>query len=556
MVKLLVPRGARSVEPEHISRLKSVAKWRMPLEGSPEWVQFRLSSAAAERDPQYRRRIKEAARTAAGTHYVVERNGAGLPADEGIREFLSEYNRRSANYGIHYLPSSFNIFEAFSDFVPQYGVFVPLNEIDHVCSVRGFLDYQASNDTQVPGMELEKLPENTIFNFSFTETPGDWIFEEAAEKFVVCSFSMVRHGNEITAMCLAGLERDLAAETAEIESRGSSILSDPRKPLLEPDASLTPRAVALDDDGKFHRMYAALRFDIRKQAIQVRYLLFDDGNLWNVKTDDSLTLSYVDEMSSDYLEEEWIASVEKRSSLFSFLLRLTGLNSYFLSRRDFLLSDKAITGLAEGRSSAKGRKCVDNSLRSQVVFEKNVSTLLGSNTDPIAVVLPQLELSVEVDGYWERLPFGTYGAGKDGERVLGRTWVRKTLSRRQALMPGAPVTGHLTERLSVSLRDDEGYIYVLRNAAHQLDMFKVGLTRRNVSTRASELSRGTGVPDAFLTVQSWWVPDVVYAEKRIHQLLEGNRVKPSREFFRADYSVIRAAVDLVVSELSGNSVPI
>ena len=215
MTKILVPRSIGVGEPEHISRLKSVARWRMPAEGSPAWVRFRLDSAAAERDPRYRRELKEAGRRAEGTHKVVEVNGAGLPADSGIREFLSEYNRRTANYGLHYLPSSFNIFEAFISYMPKYGVFVPLEEVDHVCSLRGFLDHQACTNSQSPESELKRLAENKIFNFSFTEEAGTWVLEEAAERFVVCSFSMVRHGDELTVMSLAGLEQDLVAETRE-----------------------------------------------------------------------------------------------------------------------------------------------------------------------------------------------------------------------------------------------------------------------------------------------------------------------------------------------------
>ncbi|MGO1002026.1 GIY-YIG nuclease family protein [Lysobacter sp. CA196] len=220
---------------------------------------------------------------------------------------------------------------------------------------------------------------------------------------------------------------------------------------------------------------------------------------------------------------------------------------------DIVISDKAVTDIAG--AGTKERKIFEKAIASQILYERKVQTLVETGCEPASVLLPPFELKVEVEGYWERLPFGTYGSGPEGERVLGRTWVRKTLSKRQASMYGSSVAGSFSDRSQALPAAEEGYIYVLRNAAHQIDIFKVGLTRRSVSTRAAELSRGTGIPDIFLTVQSWWVPDVVYAEKRIHKILDGYRLKDAREFFKAEYAVIRSAIDLVVGELSGRVVP-
>ena len=221
-------------------------------------------------------------------------------------------------------------------------------------------------------------------------------------------------------------------------------MSDPGKPLLEFDASLETCAVPLDSGKRFHRMYAGFRFDLRKEAIQVRYLLFDNGSSWNIQTDDLLTLDYASNISTERTPDKSIEAVEKRAGLFAFLHRLTGLLTYFIERCGSVLADKAITDVAELGATVKGRKQVEAALRSQVVYERRVATLLGSSRDPVAIVLPKFELNVELDGYWERLPFGTYGIGRDGERVLGRTWVNKTLSKRQASMPGAPTSALLT----------------------------------------------------------------------------------------------------------------
>lgn len=557
MTKLILPKSTvASDEPEHIKRLKQIARWRLPAEGTSDWVAFRLQAAAAERNPAYRKYMKESSRASHATHYAMERNGAGLPADSGVREFLSEYNRRTANFGLHYLPASFNIFEAFSEYLPKYGVFVPLKERDHLLSVRRFMDYQASLIDESYAYSVSEIEGGVIFNYSFVEDPGEWVFEEGGQRFVVCTASLVRHGTELSVMCLGGLQEDLRAATSEIEESHSNVRRDPAKPLLVEDENLRREAVALDARGKFHRLFFGFRVDLEKQRMQTRYILFDDGRSWGIKTDDPVTLDYIDRISNaDEDKSAWTRYIEERGGIFSFLLRLAALPKFFSSQAESVVLDKTITSIAdETQSSSKSRRIFGKALRNQVVYERKVSTLLGSVGDSSAVTLPGLELSVEVDGYWEKLLVGEYGVDRDGERILGRTWVRRTLSKRQATTPRSTVTGALEHPSSLSISDDAGYIYVLRNAAHQHDIFKIGLTRRDVAIRASELSRGTGIPDVFLIVQKWLVPDVVYAEKRIHQLLSAHRLKDSREFFKADYPVIRSAVDVVVSELLGRCV--
>ncbi|MGO1002338.1 hypothetical protein [Lysobacter sp. CA196] len=340
MVKLLVPRGSflRDTEPTHISRLKEVAKWRLPEEGSREWVDFRLRSAAAEQDPRYRKLLRESSKIAWATMHAVERNGAGLPADSGVREFLSEYNRRTGNFGLHYLPASFNVFEAFSNYLPKYGVFVPLRESDFVCSIRGFLDYQASLVDRDLRVAIGCIPEGEIFNFSFAENTGDWILEEGGERFVISSFSMVRHAGELTAICLGGFERDLLAETSFIKSMFSEGEMNASKPLLEVDASLKAEAVALDREARFHRMYFGFRFDVDKCAMQTRYMLFDGGNSWSLKTDDPITLDRTDDFSGVKEPDRWVEFIEKRGGVFSFLARFFGLLAYFKSKQDLVVA--------------------------------------------------------------------------------------------------------------------------------------------------------------------------------------------------------------------------
>lgn len=98
---------------------------------------------------------------------------------------------------------------------------------------------------------------------------------------------------------------------------------------------------------------------------------------------------------------------------------------------------------------------------------------------------------------------------------------------------------------------NKGYIYIMRNASHDKDIFKVGLTRRETETRAKELY-STGVPDKYLVAEEFETVDCVLAEKLIHQKLEKYRLNDKREFFKAQYSTIRKIVNEIVNEVNNS----
>jgi len=97
------------------------------------------------------------------------------------------------------------------------------------------------------------------------------------------------------------------------------------------------------------------------------------------------------------------------------------------------------------------------------------------------------------------------------------------------------------------LGPDPGSIYLVRSAAHGNDVYKIGLTRRTVDERATELSRATGVPLPFDVLASWTVPDCTDAERRIHQALAACRLSPGREFFRESLPTIVLAIERVLA---------
>jgi hypothetical protein len=213
----------------------------------------------------------------------------------------------------------------------------------------------------------------------------------------------------------------------------------------------------------------------------------------------------------------------------------------------------------------------------EIVIERHVTEFLNfrkklSNSKSISLVAPVHQIShrnvkvlprkvqrspnksefyapnykVETRGFWKQLLPNAVGRDKNGNPIHGRTWVSQTESWVEEV-DDAPVV--VTEKIFSVNPENEGFIYVMRSAAHQKDVFKVGLTRRNSEQRSRELTRTTGSPDHFLVVQEWAVNDCVLAERLIHDELQIYRINPSREFFKAPYSIIRSAIDRVIDTL-------
>ncbi len=159
------------------------------------------------------------------------------------------------------------------------------------------------------------------------------------------------------------------------------------------------------------------------------------------------------------------------------------------------------------------------------------------------------DFQAEVSGFWRRLTPGQIGADKYGRPIHGRTWIKQTLSWIEPVDAGAlRVKASRGEETVPQSAKSPGYIYVMRSAAHNKDIFKIGLTTRGSDVRSDELSSTTGSPDKFLVVQEWKVSDCGLAEKLIHERLDQYRMNPKREFFQAPYKIIFQAIDDVIAE--------
>lgn len=81
----------------------------------------------------------------------------------------------------------------------------------------------------------------------------------------------------------------------------------------------------------------------------------------------------------------------------------------------------------------------------------------------------------------------------------------------------------------------EGYIYIMRCPSHEVDLHKIGRTKRHPEQRVKELN-GTGVPEEFIVIDHWEVADDVLAEALVHKALD--RYRRNKEYFKAPAKTI------------------
>lgn len=90
-----------------------------------------------------------------------------------------------------------------------------------------------------------------------------------------------------------------------------------------------------------------------------------------------------------------------------------------------------------------------------------------------------------------------------------------------------------------------GAIYVLSNPAMP-GLLKIGMTERDVRSRASELSAATGVPEGFVIEAYFLVNDPRTIESEVHNALAPRR-KSGREFFEMDVLDALSAISRIAN---------
>ncbi len=507
-------------------------------------------------DPEFKRFVKTQFKRATSILEVQMSNGAGLPMDIEIRHSVREFNYRAFNYGLDKMPSSFNTLEAFFDYDEELLFFRLLEEEHHMFSVFDYVDFVTSGDfRETKDRILDHMVEDLIYHFDVTDELEDITFSsDAGDRYVIGGFSLVRRGHEVVVLVMTGKATDTDIETKRLADLAFTIA--PGKEQMQPHKERVREAVRLFGKTAYWKTLVHCRIDIETGTVDARYVQQDAGDSYITITDD---ISGLVNSKGEFRDaghrstyESMVERIGSFSSLFELAAKCLYLPFYLDTVEDRITSEDHPTRLAGERGKrffVRDTKAVPVGLKvfSRTVWVVNKSIEPQSDSIYFAVG----DFKVETNGYWKSLEHNAVGTDKNGNPMHGRTWVQRTLTWREKDKQTMAISRNAHRVREGEGQSSAGYVYLMRNAAHQLDIFKVGRTMRSAAERAKDLSSTSGAADKFLVANEWWVRDCVLAEALVHERLNQYRVNPGREFFKVDFRTAMSIVDEVVQQVNG-----
>jgi hypothetical protein len=321
-----------------------------------------------------------------------------------------------------------------------------------------------------------------------------------------------------------------------------------------------PNATELSPDDRFlegvpgvSRVLMATRFNLSNKSNDVRYLMLDQGASFHIVTDDFGMLKRgvrPQASDSEYAElcSRQISELAAYADLSSAAAALIYLPAFLITQASSCSETEFLTELGVEGKEPRARRILRVLGKYPFSRRRTVHCLSGPAPDPGSLgpsdyrVRPP-ELTFDTRGFWKPLGQGLIGAAPDGTPVVGKTWVQRT----EAWESSSPEEFLARRRRAPDQGSPSEYIYVIRSPGHAADLYKVGMTRREVSTRADELTNSTAAPLPFGVLASWAVMDASAAERAIHDALAPYRVSSRREFFRVSLPVIIRIIDGVVA---------
>jgi hypothetical protein len=507
----------------------------------------------AEMDIGIRIQVKDLERRLPSFWITRARGGSGFIMATLLREYFIEYFSRWMEHGPLSLPSSFNVMESFLIFNKNYLAFDLRSEREHLLALYHYFDWYTSNGLpNDPAILLDVMQDGLIYSYNMTNDIESFYLSTSDSKLAISGVSLVRHGNELSCVVLAGENPPYPPD--EDIRRKRSIASKPTKgheaiaPAL--DWNISDRY--LPGFAKFSRVIFLSRFDLTRMSYDVRYVLCDDGPGFMIFSDDEMMFTRADlGEGKDAAFKVSREGLDRYQELFSAAAALIYLPLVFVDNAASIDEARFITELKTMEHDESVKKAINELGRKEVIFNRSVHCL-GTDKNPKRedygrIDPPEMEFSS--DGYWRHLVPGQIGEDRNGDHVVGKTWVK----RLESWSARNPESFLLQKSKPLAMGPDPGIIYIVRSPGHNIDVYKIGLTRRTVDERIRELGCATGVPLPFAVLAKWEVENCAEIEKEVHRALEARRVNSRREFFFAPLPEILAVIQRIIAEtkLSG-----
>lgn len=539
-------------------RMAEIGFWAIPRKGTKDYDRL-VKELKKKETPELKKQVKKIYKKAAALMEVQQVNGLGFSADTMLREYNREYNSRVLNGSLHDLPSSFHVAEAFNKFLPPSATFRILDEIDHIFSFNEFIDFVTSDNLDLSDLpSLEHIVDGKIYSYNSACDPREITFSTQNNKtYGLSSISLIKFENEVSIIIVAGQECDLSAKTEEIKEslRNQKIFS--HRNHIQPSEEFEVGAMPLSESCPLLKTIVLARIDLDRNTFDARYVFEDWGQSYHGVTDD--VSAFIDS-SGNFINrdaEEYVKKMPEIMSQYQALFELCKtclfLPDYFEMYSEDVRIERHPTDFIQFRNKQKNKKSISLvGSAYKIPYRQPAVLIRESRRSPTRAEFSTPDINIETSGFWKKLPIDSQGKDKNGNPITGRTWVSKTISWTEEPVGDGKVAITRNNTNTVNSTGNAGFIYVMRSGAHQKDVFKVGLTKRDSETRSKELSGSTSSPDHFLVVEEWFVKDCVLAEKIIHQKLDGYRVNPKREYFKARYSIIFSVIDEVIAEIENS----
>jgi hypothetical protein len=414
----------------HQQRMRDLARYFVSdyRDSPPEWRAFVEGRNRTERRA-WKGRVRKFFQNASSQVSAILENGAGLIADQVLRDMLFEYNDRNWAHGLGALPPSFNVLEAFVTYNARENWFGLRPERDHIFSLGDFLDFVTSPDAPSDKIAVaDAIPQGEIHSYNAVGNLKDLAFLHAdGGRYVAGAITFVRLNDELSWLLIGGPETDIKAESERIAAQWKKerphFISE--KHLDDPSRFAEAEAVCLpgtDDVWKTH-LFGRLNLTTRKH--EVRYLAYDHGYGYETDTDDPAV--FPETSRGAPLLPESVRTLEKGQRIPNENLILTeiaetcfALPAYFRFKIQLVRERQQPTRLAA--PSPATRRDIEHARQDQRVLYRKVAALeiIDIGLPPVVRAYAPPRFQVEVDGFWRRLSSpNSVGRGPNGETVNG-----------------------------------------------------------------------------------------------------------------------------------------
>lgn len=552
--QILVPREKRLLVPsELIMRPLSPFERRMldldfafrgPPQGSPEGVRLQR---LMDMDIAFQLKLKELERRLPHVILARMKGGSGLQLANVLRWYFGEYLDRLFKHGPESFPTSFNVVESFLSFNQEYMFFDLRDELEHLISIDDYFRwYERGDGPKEPRILEGMMTEGQIYSYEMVSDAGGFrIAGDSTQVFAGVSF--VRHKHELSCLLLAGENPPLHSDE-EVLSRFHDVIPAPGRNEIVPHPTLTVRDRYLDGYPGFAKVIVLTRFDLRAAKHDVRYVNLDSGPSFVVLTDDSAVFEDLPPERVEECRQTAADGLKRYNDLFAGLASLIYLPAFIASHSEKMQDLVVATKLNATRDDKEVSETIAALGELQCVTQRRIRclpvTLQVDDRQKRLIEPPPMEF--KCDGYWKAIGPQQIGEDQNGNRIVGRTWV----SRHESWSARSPQSFMLQRATAHPDGPDPGVIYIQRSPAHEVNVYKIGLTRRDSAARAKELSSATGVPLPFGVLGNWEVGDCASVEREVHRRLSAYRLNPRREFFLAELALINQTIDAVIRELT------